>query len=349
MTPPVDLRACQRLLIIRLSSIGDVLHALPVSAALGRSFPHLEITWVVEEMAAEVVTGNPYLKDVIILPRKRWKTGRFTSPQVWREYGAFLKDIRARRFDITLDLQGYAKSAFIALASGARHRYGWRRLRDGSNLVSRALPTRPESMHRVEWFLDTAYALGATITPVEFPLAIPDAARERAQSLTGTAPYIVINPAAGNTVRRWGATRYGELVRQLPHPAVLIGTPRDAALNAEIVALSEGRAIDLAGQTNLKELAAVLEGCVAHVCGDTGSAHLAAALGKPVIALYGPTDPTFAGPWAQAQNVLSHRHLCIAGCGEKQCAHPINGVAACLAETRVAEVTERLNRTLNTS
>src|SRR5437763_1276090 len=135
-----DLRDLRRVLIIRLSSIGDVIHALPVSAALGEAYPHLELTWLVEEMSAEVVTGNPYLKEVIVIPRSRWKRGRMRSPQVWREYLAFLADLRRRRFDLSLDLQGYAKSGLLALAAGAPYRFGWWRLREGAAWVSHALP-----------------------------------------------------------------------------------------------------------------------------------------------------------------------------------------------------------------
>ena len=96
---PLDLNRVQRLLIIRLSSIGDVTHALPLSAALKAAYPHLEITWIVEEMSAEIVTGNPALQEVIIVPRSRWKQGRWRSPQVWREYRTFMQELRARRFE----------------------------------------------------------------------------------------------------------------------------------------------------------------------------------------------------------------------------------------------------------
>jgi ADP-heptose:LPS heptosyltransferase len=97
MTRLPDLRAVRRVLIIRLSSIGDVVHALPVSAALGEAFPHLELTWIVEESAADVVSGNPYLHDVIVVPRERWKRGR-KSPHIWREYLGFLRMLGERRF-----------------------------------------------------------------------------------------------------------------------------------------------------------------------------------------------------------------------------------------------------------
>ncbi len=369
---PLDLNRVQRLLIIRLSSIGDVTHALPLSAALKAAYPHLEITWIVEEMSAEIVTGNPALQEVIVVPRSRWKQGRWRSPQVWREYRTFMQELRARRFEVTLDLQGYAKSAFMALATGAKHRYGWWRLRDGSSLVSRSLPRRPQSLHRVDWFLDVGRALGADPTRVSFPICVPDAARGRVRTLlleggiNPAKPYAVLNPAVGDQTRRWGAPRYAELAKELARrfqlPSVLIGSGKDAAICTEVRTLAlEGSdwpsdvtaPFSLAGQTSLKELAAVLEGCRVHICGDTGSAHIAAALERPVVALYGPTDPAMAGPWGQSGRVLSHRELCASNCSVQQCAYtraggsiPQETIARCLAAITPAEVLQRVESIL---
>ncbi|HLV81233.1 MAG TPA: glycosyltransferase family 9 protein [Chthonomonadaceae bacterium] len=338
-----DLSRLRRLLIIRLSSIGDVTHALPVSAALGEAFPNLQISWVVEEMSAEVVAGNPYLHEVIVVPRERWKRARL-SPCVWREYLDFLVGLRRRRFDVTLDLQGYAKSGMMALAAGAPYRFGGWRLREGAQLVSRLLPPRFESAHRVERFLDVARALGANPDCIRFPFAIPDSARAHAEALlcagglSPESPFAVLNPATGNQVRRWGAARYAHLAGLLAEafqlPCVLIGSEKDVALCEEIRARAQPARLEsggipaplnLAGQTGLKELAALLERCAVQISGDTGSAHIAAALGRPVVALFGPTDPAHAGPWNQSGNVLCHRELCAPGCGAQRCARPQAG------------------------
>ncbi len=373
MTRPLpDLNRVKRLLIIRLSSIGDVTHALPVSAALGEAFPHLEITWIVEEMSAQIVLGNPCLHDVIVVPRSRWKQGRWRSPQVWREYLAFLRMLRRRRFEVTVDLQGYAKSAFMALATGAKHRFGWWRLRDGANLASRSLPRRPESVHRTDWFLDVARAFGAISEPVKFPLHVPEEARDRvrglleAEGIACGSPFAVLNPAVGDQTRRWGAERYAEVALELAKrfgmPSVLIGSGKDAAICDEVRTLAEQSEswpakvvapLSLAGQTDLKELAAVLAGCAVHICGDTGSVHIAAALGRPVVALYGPTDPLMAGPWGQSENVLSHRELCADGCTVRECVYtrpvgdaPAERAARCLAAITPGEVLRKVEEIL---
>ncbi len=334
-----NLNQINRVLIIRLSSIGDVVHATPLSVALSEAFPHLEISWLVEEMSAEIVQGNPYLKEVIVVPRSRWKKGGWNSLHIWREKLAFLSSLRARKFDLTLDLQGYAKSGVMALATGAKHRIGWRRLRDGSEWISQAVPPRPESLHRVEWFLDVVGALGVQTETVNFPLTIPDSARQslntklNAYGIEASRPYLVLNLATGNEVRRWGVEKYAELVleiaRRHPYSLILIGSKKDKPLNQALLDRIKPHypeslppPVDLAGETNLKELMALLEQTAVHITGDTGSTHIAAAMGIPTLSLYGPTDPVHAGAWGQAERTLSHRELCTRGCGGKECAHP---------------------------
>ena len=354
-----DLGSVKRILIVRLSAIGDVVHALPLASALKDAYPHLEITWLVEEIPADMVLGNPDLHDVIVLPRSRWKRGRTRSPRVWAEYLAFLGELRRRRFDVTIDLQGYAKSALLALATGARYRLGWWRLRDGANLVSRALPRLPTSIHRVDWFLDVARALGIPNPGVRFPLHIPIQARESiaarlaSAGIAGGRTFVVMNQAAGNPPRRWARQRFGELALEMALrfglPTVLIGTTPEAAdceavveqvrtgLEARIG--GDGLApLNLAGATTLKETAALLDSCALHVSGDTGSTHIAAALGTPVVAFYGSSDPAHAGPWGQFDHVLARRDLCSPACTVRQCAYSVmdGGSAGALTSAALA-------------
>jgi len=371
-----DFSRAKRVLIIRLSSIGDVMHALPVAAALKDAYPHLELTWIVEDMSEEIVAGANCLKDIIVVPRRRWKKeGRATSPKVWKEYWELIRTIRAHRFDVSIDLQGYAKSAAFALASGAPCRIGWRRLRDGSGLVSRSIPGRAESIHRVDWFLDVVRACipgGELQHAIRFPFYIPNPARIRVSQLLRDAgivgKYAVINPSVGSANRRWSPEKYGEvavrIARDLGLSIVLVGSSKDreicqSVLKAATAGLETGSGTptnlaDLSGETSIKELAAVLDGCDIHVCGDTGSAHIAAGLGIPVVALYGPTDPGYAGPWNQTAGVLAHREYCVTGCGVRQCAAITAAgkstetvVARCLSEITPQDVLTRIGEVLN--
>jgi heptosyltransferase I len=336
-----DLNAVKRVLIIRLSSIGDVVHALPVSAALGKSFPHLELTWIVEDMAADVVQGNPYLHDVIVVPRQKWKAAR-RSPRLWGDYVRFLGDLRRRKFDVTLDLQGYGKSALMAWATGAPYRLGWWKMQDGAHFVSRPLPKQPDSLHRVDWFLDVPRALGAIASPAEFPLIIPNSARQRTAALLrenridSTQSYAVMNPATGDILRRWGAENYARVIRLIwqEHrlPTVLIGSGRDVELCEETARRAASFMPDeamprvLAGKTSVSELAALLETAAVVICSDTGAAHIAAALGTLVVGIYGPTDPAHAGPYGQLEWVVSEFGHCPAACTTRVCSLPLPAV-----------------------
>lgn len=350
-----DMHRIRKILIIRGSAIGDVLHATPLAAALKSSYPHLHITWITEEICGPVVEGNPYLDEVIVVPRSRWKRGRFSSPQVWKEYLGFLADLRSRKFDLTLDIQGYAKSAVLALATGAPYRLGWWRMRDGAQIVSRPIPRLPSSRHRVDWFLDVARALGVEQPVVRFALNIPERSREEVQELlasVGGYPhqgYAVLNRAAGDSARRWTVEGFGELAWILATRyglrSILVGVEKDREANQAIIAVynklksqsldsqslesqkdESGSAlwlaepVDLAGRTDLKQLFALIEKCRIQISGDTGSLHIAAALNRPLVAIFGSSDPEHAGPWGYLDRVVAHREVCSKLCSVRQCA-----------------------------
>lgn len=337
--------AVRRILIIKMSAMGDILHALPVSAALGEAYPHVELTWAVEEGFASLLDGNPYLSHVLTLPKLR---GRELRSRAFRkDYIRRLKDVRHRGFDLTLDLQGLTKSAIVAAASGAKRRLGYHWLREAARMVETPVPQRPESVHIVDQYLDVARFLGAEPNPVRFPFGI--SAEDEAyvvallyeQGIDVGTPYVAVNPASALAIKQWGARNYAELMdacrEQAGLPSVLVTA--DKAVAEEVAREAKQPFVNLVGKTSLKQLAAVLKRSAVHVCGDTGSGHLAAALGRPVIALIGPTDPDRACPYGQRANVLSHRERCGPHCTWHKCEfeHP-----RCLNAISAPEVLERV-------
>ena len=168
---------------------------------------------------------------------------------------------------------------------------------------------------------------------------------------------MVINPATGDKFRRWGLQQFAELVtlltKQLRMSSVLIGSEKDRELCEAIVSRSgEGsQSISLAGQTDLKSLAALLSMATVHVSGDTGSLHIAAALGKPVVGLYGPTDPTFAGPFGQLDHCFSGHSDCFSNCMKGRCSQMLNigtdEVAPCMISTNTTQVIQLIDRLIN--
>lgn len=348
---PVEMRQIQRVAIVKLSSIGDVVHALPVSAALKRTYPHLHLAWIVEERCAEMVTGNPYLSEVITIPGKAWRHSAW-HPRTWHEVRRVLGMLRAPRFQLTIDLQGLLESAVVAWLTGAPLRVGYHWQREGAWLFNRVVPKSPASVHAVQEYLDVARFLGAETEPVEFPLYIPPEADLRVHQLLeehGVSPpegFISINPSAGRNYKRWRTDRWAEVITQIHQehrlPVVLVGGKADIPLAQQIRSATDAPFVDLVGKTSLKELAAVLRRSLVHLCADTGSAHISVALGKPVIGLYGPTDPVRTSPYGQEHRLLTHKHECLI-CR----ARPRQKHSDCMDKITVAEVMQMLERTLS--
>jgi len=360
---PPDMRQVRRLLIVKLSSIGDVIHALPFGAALAEAHPGLEISWIVEEMSAPMVAGNPCLKEVIVLPQE-WRVARFSAASL-RRFLALARSLRERRFDVAVDLQGLSKSALVAWASGAPRRYGWDWLRELAPLLLTRVPRRPESVHIIDQFLDVARFLGAEPGPARFPIHIPDEDHAAAEALLrqvgipAGAPFMVVNPSSGGGGNKgWGAQRFAALLDALAPepglPAVTIGSRADLAEDSALRAACSRPPASLVGRTSLKQLAALLQRAAVHVCGDTGSAHLAAALGTPVVSLFGRSNPARLAPYGWEEFALHHREQCAAACRRFHGSAPVNSrqkclepPPRCLAAIPVDEVAHAVRRALS--
>lgn len=350
MIPPdVDMGSVRRVLIIKLSAFGDIIHALPVAAALKSSFPHVEVTWAVEEAFAALVVGNPSINHILTLPKVR---GRFLrSPVFHREYFLRLRDVRRRRFDLTLDLQGLTKSAVVAAASGARLRLAYHWVREAASLFERAVPREPKSVHIVDQYLDVARFLGANAECPQFPFHIPEedeaavAAMLSERGIDLETPFVSVNPASALAIKQWAPGNYARLLDLLNARFGLKGVlvTADRAVAAQVEAEASSPFANLAGRTNLKELGAVLRRSAVHICGDTGSGHMAAALHRPVVALVGPTDADRICPYGQRSNVIRHSDRCGTACNWHHCqfARP-----QCLESISVEEVAAQVGRVL---
>jgi heptosyltransferase-1 len=335
-----DMSKVRRLLIVKLSSIGDVVHALPVSAAIGRAFPHVELSWVVEEMAAPIVQGNSFLHEVIVVPAVVRENRK--SPYSLNHFLKLRRDLSNRCFDVTLDLQGLSKSALVAWATGARYRYGYDWLRELAPLLEKRIPRRVESIHVVDQFLDVARFLGAEVDKAEFPLYISDEEMDSAKELLNreeidySRPFVVINPSSGGGGNKgWGAERFAALLNEVHTdcrvPVLLIGGRGDAEVANEICSAVGHPPANLVGKTSLKELAAILKLSALHLCGDTGSAHIAAALGTRVVSIFGRSNPARLAPYGQSEFALHHRDQCAAVCKRFHETAPVNSKQKCLS------------------
>lgn len=299
-----------RVLIVRLSAIGDTLHTMPVACALRERFPQAWLCWVVESRAAAVLRGHKALDRVVELPR-----GWLKQPTlVWR----LRHELRAMRFDAAVDVQGLSKSALVAWLSGAPKRIGFDgpRGRELSRWLNNHLvPTR--GPHVIDHNLQLLSALGIGQAQVRFdvPEHAPD--RRRAEAIVGAtgleAGYAIINPGASWPSKLWPAARYAAVARhlharwQLPSLVVWAGK-QEEQLAAAVVVQAQPAAV-LAPATTLGELAALARRCRLFLSADSGPLHLAVAVGAPCVGLYGPWPAETNGPYGPLSIAIQAVHF----------------------------------------
>ena len=333
----------RNILIVKLSAIGDVIHALPVAYALKEQFPEARVTWVVEPPAYDLLTNNPYIDEIILFEKKKFKSiGGFI-----KEIRPFAARLRAVKYDVALDLQGLFKSAAIVWLSKAERKLGCCNMREGSDRVSRPVIGPNAGGHIVERYLDVVRELGCRVGEVVFPLEITAREADIAEKLLAQAgakagiPYVVLAVGANWPNKRWTTKQYAKLVEWLYDkkiiPVLSGGGVVDERLAAEIEAAAEIPPVNLVGKTSLKQLAHIVKQARAVIGGDTGPVHLAAGLKVPTIMLMGPTDRNRNGPYGQSENAIEVSYSC-KHCWKRECRFKRD----CLATIKLAQVTEKL-------
>jgi lipopolysaccharide heptosyltransferase I len=319
VTPiPIE-RPPERILIIKPSAIGDIVHALPVLNLIRRRWPAAHITWLVTPACAAIVDGHPQIDEIMTFDRKGMSTA-------WRSPIAALKllvlhgDIRSRKFDLVIDLQGLFRSAWFAGQTKCPLRIGFANAREfGWMFYTHRVEASWED-HAVERYLCVAEALGLDTSLVEFHFAVNDHDRSELTSMMpDSEPYAVLLPGANWDSKRWPAERFTALVQPIRDRfglrSVVAGGPGDCELAAKIT-----HAHDLTGKTNIRQLVALLQRAKLVIAGDTGPMHIAAALGKPLVTMYGPTDPVMTGPFGRLDTVVRLDIPC-SPCFSRKCSH----------------------------
>jgi heptosyltransferase I len=284
----------RRFLLLRLGSLGDVMHALPAASALRDTFPDARIDWVVDPKWARLLSGNPDLTNVVEADRKT--AGGIAST---------VRRLRAANYTCAIDFQGLYKSALLAFASGSSRRIGFQRTYAREGFASWFYTERlnPRGAHKVEHNLTLAEAAGARKSAPRFPIAIhaEDEARvARELGERDITQFFVLNPGGGWRSKCWPAERYGELHARIFEKFGLRGVvsygPGEEDL-AQAVIQAAGISAPAAIPLDLGPLMALFQRAKFVVSADTGPLHLAAALGTPVVGLFGPTDPARNGPF----------------------------------------------------
>ncbi len=344
-----------RTLIIKPSSMGDVVQALPVLTALKEQYPRARVWWLVAKPLTGLLEGHPRLAGLVPFDRHRLaRAGR--SFRATEALFGFLHGLRRRRFTTVLDLQGLFRSGVMALATGAPNRIGFHSARELAPLFyTREVSVRAPEPHAVDRYLALARAAGLDVPPqrsdhlpVSSEARASARARLEAEGLSPGAPVLGICPWARWPTKAWPAERFGRVAadaaRRPGARAVIVGSEEASASAQTIVdetvrGGADAPPIDLTGRTTLKELVAVIAEMRVLVTNDSGPMHVAAAVGTPTVAIFGPTNPRRTGPWGPAHRVIAGRAAC-SPCYRRQCLLGGTETIRCLKNVTAEEVSE---------
>jgi lipopolysaccharide heptosyltransferase I len=325
-TPPTPVK----IVIVKLSSLGDVIHALPVARALRRARPDAQLAWIVEAREYALLKDHPDLDTVVPVDTRLWRRLVWRpagARQVLDKVGRLRSRIRNAGFDVAIDLQGLMKSGLLTAYTGAPLRIGFTgdRCREWLNCLFTNRRVRPptEAVHVVDQYLALLAPLGVTPGPAEFHVPIPAAAARRMDDFLGEQGVknrdllVAINPGAGREGKRWPVGHFRRLADRLAQEQpnvriLLLWGPDEVHMARQIRDGLQARAI-LAPPTDLHELAALLRRSALMVANDTGPLHLAAALGTSSLGLFGPTRVERNGPYGTRSRGLQSPDLTMAG------------------------------------
>lgn len=313
----------KNILIIKMSSLGDILHTLPFAAALRKRYPQAKISWLVHPQFAGFVPDKPVIDEVLYFDKVKFK--KMGLLDKIKYFFSMRSMLHSKHFDLVIDMQGLFKSAVLAAISGCSNRIGYCEMREGSGFISKAICGSHSKDHVIERYLDVARYLGAEVEKVDFPM--PDLTSESRsvqkklaeQNVTGD--YVVFVPGARWQTKEWPVEHYAELASMIlaeGMQVVLAGGPDDLDKGNKIKELCP-KAANLIGQTSLRELAALIQGCAVYISADTGPLHFAAALKKPLVAMYGPTKSDRTGPYGSDKASVLLSPADCAGCLKKSC------------------------------
>ena len=336
-----------RILLVRTSALGDIVHALPVLTALRRHLPHATLGWVVESSMAPLLEGHPDLDEVLVVSLRRWRR-QLHRPGTWREMLDFFTRLERFAPELVLDLMGNHKAGVLAALTLADRRVGVARAfrREPSSSIWINEPVTPRGEHSVDRALATLSALDLPIEPADFggDKLLREEAPEALDRLANSGERrVLIQPGAG-----WGNKRYppesfgqvaGLLHREIGLRSWVAAGPAEETLAEEVTAASDGSAEVLVAPT-LDFLAT----CLRHSClvigGDTGPVHLAHALGTPVLCLMGPTAPATNGPYGDPEGAFWRELPC------SFCHKRFDEAKLCLTDLQPGEIVERARHLL---
>lgn len=319
----------QRILVIKLSSLGDIVHALPAVSALRHRFPHSRLTWLVKEVWAPILEGNPDIDEILSVNVS------------WRNWPEVIRTLRSGRFDLVVDFQGLFRSGLLSAITGATTRVGFARAREGATWFYTHHVPLPEDkpstwrlleVHAVDRNLAiTGFLGGESSIPVfHLPQCSTDlrAIDKMFQSaeVQDHAQLIALAPWTRSAIKAWPHNRFVDLARELVQwpnvRVVILGGPSDVSSAGEFDILASQGLINLVGKLSLRQLPPLLGRMHLLIGNDSALLHLAAGVKTPVLAIFGPTHPKATGPYPVENHAVLRTDLPCSPCGNRRCRNP---------------------------
>jgi len=335
-------------LVVKLSSLGDVIQTLPVLPPLKRKYPDANITWLVEEESAQLIGNHPLIDHLLVFRKKKWLKDVANLrkwAQFFREMSNFVKELRLYTYDLIIDFQGLLKSGmFVGICRGKR-KVGFCPGREKSHIfLNEKIPFPTFTLHAIDRYLYLIKSLGCSSQPPEFSIPVRQVHRDRIveffqeKKIDIDKPVVILHPGTRWKTKMWEENKWallGDLLCQKNGAQIILtGSREDFSLVRRITSKMRLPGINTAGKWGLKELAFLQTQAHVIVVPDSGPMHLAAALGTPVVALFGPTDQTRTGPYGNIHKVIIKPVEC-RPCFQRTCTNN-----KCMTEISVREVWE---------
>ncbi len=339
------------ILIVKLSAIGDVIHTLPALAALRKLYPDANITWVIEETSSDLITNHPHLDRVIVSRRKRWiddfKHGRIVKP--FNEMKSFVKELKEQSYDLVIDFHGLLKSAVVVFLSSGKRKLGYDSMQEMSGLFLNEKIPEDMDKHAVDRYLDFLRYLGAEVKEPEFLIPVQEENINRIEGflqinkIAQKDRFVAVSPIALWDTKLWEDEKFARLCDRIAEELKVrvVFTGSDRKKLEGIQSRMRFPAVNLGEETSLRDLAYLYRLSSLVITTDSGPMHIAAAAGTPVVALFGPTDPSRTGPYGFGHTVV-RKALSCSPCFQKKC-----DSMKCMLDITVKEVYYKVKEKLS--
>ena len=331
----------KKILIIKPSSLGDVVHSMPFLYAVKEAFPNAELHWLIAKGLEGMLEDHPMIKRLWIINKDQWKNLKKIKNTA-SEIMSLFKKLRDESYDITIDLQGLLKSGLLTYATRSPLRIGFKEAREASNLFYTHKIKGGSEVHAVDRYLKIAFAIGCRTEEVRFPMPLIKESETMKKLREDIGDYAVIIPGARWKTKKWSHNRFGEIASMLDIKTLIVGSASDIKISKLIENKSNGKALSIAGDTNIKELISIIRNARYVISNDSGPMHIAAAFGIPVVAVFGPTNPAKTGPYGNNHIIVKSDIPC-APCYKKDC----KGMR-CMDEISVEMVYKAIHKVLGT-